>query len=75
MLAILRNPFTELAAMKRDVEPIFSEVFARAANGNVNEPAFFRLPVSVEVRGGKYMITAPLTGFKPEINSGTASQA
>ena len=33
--------------MERDVERIFSEVFARAANGKVNEPAFFRLPVNV----------------------------
>ena len=66
MLTILRNPFTELAAMERDVERIFSEVFVRAANGKVNEPAFFRLPVNVEVKGGKYVITASLAGFKPE---------
>ena len=70
MLTILRNSFTELAAMERDVERIFTEVLAQDANGKVNEPAFFRLPVNVEV---KYVITAPLAGFKPEINSGTGS--
>jgi HSP20 family protein len=66
MLTIRRNPFSELAAMERNVDRIFSEVFARPANGKVNEPAFFRLPVNVELKDGKYVLTAPLAGFKPE---------
>src|SRR6266850_2033209 len=64
MLTIRRNPFMELAALERNVDRIFSEVLARPANGN--EPTFFRLPVNVEEKDGKYMITAPLAGFKPE---------
>ncbi|MGZ3381674.1 MAG: Hsp20/alpha crystallin family protein [Isosphaeraceae bacterium] len=66
MLTIRRNPFSELAAMERNVDRIFSEVFARPANGKVNEPAFFRLPVNVDLKDGKYILTAPLAGFKPE---------
>jgi HSP20 family protein len=66
MLGIRRNPFVELAAMERDVERIFSDVLARPSNGNVSEPTFFRLPVNVELKDGKYVITAPLAGFKPE---------
>jgi len=66
MLAIRRNPFTELAALERNVDRIFSEVFARPADGKATEPTFFRLPVNVEVKDGKYVVTAPLAGFKPE---------
>jgi HSP20 family protein len=66
MLTIRRNPFSELAVLERNVDRIFSEVFARPANGRVNEPAFFRLPVNVELKEGKYVLTAPLAGFKPE---------
>jgi HSP20 family protein len=66
MLTIRRNPFSELAAMERNVDRIFSEVFARPTNDKVNEPAFFRLPVNVELKDGKYVLTAPLAGFKPE---------
>jgi len=51
MLAIRRNPFMDLA---------------RPADGKAAEPTFFRLPVDVEVKDGKYVITAPLAGFKPE---------
>ena len=35
MLTILSKRFTELAAIEPDVERIFSEVFARAANGKL----------------------------------------
>ena len=31
-----------------------------------SQPTFFRLPVNVEEKDGKYLITAPLAGFKPE---------
>jgi HSP20 family protein len=66
MLTTRRNPFSELATLERSVDRIFSEVFARPANGKVSEPAFFRLPVNVELKDGQYVITAPLAGFKPE---------
>jgi len=66
MLTIRRNPFSELAALERSVDRIFSEAFARPANGKVDEPAFFRLPVNVELKDGNYVLTAPLAGFKPE---------
>jgi HSP20 family protein len=66
MLTTRRNSFSELAALERSVDRIFSEVFARPANGKVNEPAFFRLPVNVALKDGQYVITAPLAGFKPE---------
>jgi hypothetical protein len=52
MLMIRRNPFAELAALDRNVERIFSEVFARPADGSANEPTFFRLPVNVELKDG-----------------------
>ena len=42
MLTTRRNPFSELAALERSVDRIFSEVFARPANGKVSEPAFLR---------------------------------
>jgi HSP20 family protein len=67
MLTTRRNPFSELAALERSVDRIFSEVFARPANGKVSsEPAFVRLPVNVALKDGQYVITAPLAGFKPE---------
>ena len=66
MLTIRRNPFMDLAALERNVDRIFSEVLARPANGKATEPTFFRLPVNVEVKDGKYVITAPLAGFKSE---------
>jgi HSP20 family protein len=66
MLTTRRNPFSELAALERSVDRVFSEVFARPANGKVSEPAFLRLPVNVALRDGHYVITAPLAGFKPE---------
>ena len=52
MLTILRNPFTEFAALERSVDRIFSEVFARPANGKVSEPAFLRLPVNIALKEG-----------------------
>jgi len=64
MLTSRRNPFMELAALERNLDRIFGEVLARPANGN--EPTFFRLPLNVEEKDGKYVITAPLAGFKPE---------
>jgi HSP20 family protein len=66
MLTTRRNPFSELAALERSVDRIFSEVLARPANGKVSEPAFLRLPVNVALKDGQYVITAPLAGFKPE---------
>jgi HSP20 family protein len=66
MLTTRRNPFSELAALERSVDRIFSEAFVRPANGKVDEPAFFRLPVNVELKDGNYVLTAPLAGFKPE---------
>jgi HSP20 family protein len=66
MLTTRRNPFSELAALERSVDRIFTEVFARSASGKVSEPAFFRLPVNVALNDGRYVITAPLAGFKPE---------
>jgi HSP20 family protein len=48
------------------VDRIFGEVFGKPANGKADEPAFFRLPVNVELKDGKYVLTAPLAGFKPE---------
>ena len=67
MLTTRRNPFSELAALERSVDRIFSEVFARPANGKISsEAAFLRLPVNVALKDGQYVITAPLAGFKPE---------
>jgi HSP20 family protein len=66
MLTIRMNPLRELAAMERSVDRIFGEVFGKPANGKADEPAFFRLPVNIELKDGKYVITAPLAGFKPE---------
>jgi HSP20 family protein len=66
MLTIRMNPLRELAAMERSVDRIFGEVFGKPANGKADEPAFFRLPVNVELKDGKYVLTAPLAGFKPE---------
>jgi HSP20 family protein len=66
MLTTRRNPFSELAALERNVDRIFSEVFARPANGKISEPAFLRLPVNVALKERQYVITAPVAGFKPE---------
>jgi HSP20 family protein len=66
MLTIRMNPLRELAAMERSVDRIFGEVFGKPANGKAEEPAFFRLPVNIELKDGKYVLTAPLAGFKPE---------
>jgi len=66
MLTTRRNSVSELAALERSVDRIFSEVFARPTIGKVSEPAFLRLPVDVSLRDGQYVITAPLAGFKPE---------
>ena len=66
MLTTRRDPLSELGALERSVDRIFSEVFARPANGKVGEPAFLRLPVNVALKDGQYVITAPLAGFKPE---------
>src|SRR5467141_1305977 len=67
MLTTRRNPFSELAALERSVDRIFSEVFARPANGKVSsETAFLHLPVNVVLKDGRYVITAPVAGFKPE---------
>jgi HSP20 family protein len=66
MLTTRRNPFSELAVLERSVDRIFSEVFARPANGKVSEPAFLHLPVNVALKDGQYVITAPVAGFKPE---------
>src|ERR1700704_4749894 len=65
-LTTRRNSVSELAALARSVDRIFSEVFARPANGQGSEPAFLRLPRKVALRDGQYVITAPLAGFKPE---------
>jgi HSP20 family molecular chaperone IbpA len=61
MLMTRWDPFAELAALERQVDRIFGDVF-----GSPAEPTFFRLPVNVEEEEGKYLITAPLAGFKPE---------
>ena len=66
MLTTRRNRFSELAELERSVDRIFSEVFARPADGKVSEPAFLRLPVNVALKDGQHVITAPLAGFKPE---------
>src|ERR1700716_3944056 len=67
MLMTRWDPFAELAALERQVDRIFSDVFGSPAEPQtVNEPTFFRLPVNVEEKDGKYLITAPLAGFKPE---------
>ena len=67
MLITRWDPFAELAALEQQVDRIFSDVFGSAAEQQtVKEPTFFRLPVNVEEQDGKYLITAPLAGFKPE---------
>jgi HSP20 family protein len=67
MLMTRWDPFAELAALERQVDRIFGDVFGSPAEPQtVNEPTFFRLPVNVEEQDGKYLITAPLAGFKPE---------
>src|SRR4030088_1491800 len=67
MLMTRWDPFAELAALERQVDRIFGDVFGSPAEPEtVNEPTFLRLPVNVEEQDGKYLITAPLAGFKPE---------
>jgi HSP20 family protein len=67
MLMTRWDPFAELAALERQVDRIFGDVFGSPAEPQtVKEPTFFRLPVNVEEQDGKYLITAPLAGFKPE---------
>ena len=59
------NPVTELAAMERDVDRVLSQVFGTRPAA-VSEPVYFRLPVNIEEAEGKYLISAPVAGFKPE---------
>jgi HSP20 family protein len=67
MLITRWDPFAELAALEQQVDRIFSDVFGSPAEQQtVKEPTVFRLPVNVEEQDGKYLITAPLAGFKPE---------
>src|SRR5438874_10598475 len=67
MLMTRWDPSAELAAMERQIDRIFRNVFGSPAEPKtVNEPTFFRLPVNVEEKDGTYLITAPLAGFKPE---------
>ena len=61
MLMIRRAPFAELTAMERQIDRIFND-----ALGSPGEPTVFRLPMNVEKKDGKYLISAPLAGFKPE---------
>jgi HSP20 family protein len=65
-LVIPTFPFKDLAGLERALSRLFSEVFTRPGDGNVAEPAYFRLPVDVQLKEGSYVITAPLAGFKPE---------
>jgi HSP20 family protein len=59
------NPVAELAAIERSVDTVLSGVFGPRSK-EVGEPAYFRLPVDIEQAEGKYLITAPVAGFKPE---------
>src|SRR5438874_6389689 len=59
------NPVAELAAIERSVDTVLSEVFGHDSK-EVGERANFRLPVNIEQAEGKYLITAPVAGFKPE---------
>jgi len=59
------NPFTELTALERSMNRMLANGFWTRA-GEVKEPTLFRLPVNIEQADGKYVVTAPLAGFKPE---------
>ncbi len=59
------NPVAELAAIERGVDTVLSGVFGPRSK-EVGEPAYFRLPLDIEQAEGKYLITAPVAGFKPE---------
>ena len=67
MLVTRWYPFQNLAATERQVDRIFTDVFGSPAEPRtVSEPTFFRLPMNVEEKDGKYLISAPVAGFKPE---------
>src|ERR1700716_1381310 len=67
MLMIRRAPFAELTAMERQIDRILNDALGSPAEPRtVSEPTFFRLPMNVEEKDGKYLISAPLAGFKPE---------
>jgi HSP20 family protein len=67
MLMIRRAPFAELTAMERQIDRIFNDALgSQGETRTVSEPTFFRLPMNVEEKDGKYLISAPLAGFKPE---------
>lgn len=66
MLLTRWNPFAELAAMEQTANRIFSQVFGAPDSARVTEPTFYRLPVNIEEVDGRYRITAPIPGFKPE---------
>ena len=53
--------------MERTVDHIVADLF-RTPDGNptVTEPALFRLPLNIEQAEGRFVISAPLAGFKPE---------
>lgn len=66
MLMRLWNPFQEFTAMERTVDRIFADLFGMPdGNPRVTEPTLFRLPVNIEQAEGRYVISAPLAGFKP----------
>ena len=64
MLTTRWNPFAELAAMERDVDRAFSRAFG-TRSAAASEPTYLRLPVNIEEADGRYLITAPVAGFKP----------
>jgi HSP20 family protein len=67
MLMTRWDPFAELAALERQVDRMFADVFGSPSEPRtVSEPTFIRLPVNAEEKDGKYLISAPLAGFKPE---------
>ena len=67
MLMIRRAPFAELTAMERQIDRILNDALGSPGEPRtVSEPTFFRLPMNVEEKDGKYLISAPLAGFKPE---------
>ena len=64
MLTTRWNPFAELAAMERDVDRALSRAFG-TRSAAASEPTYLRLPVNIEEADGRYLITAPVAGFKP----------
>ncbi len=66
MLLTRWNPFAELAAMERTADQVFSPIFGAPDWARMPEPAFWRLPVTVEEVEGQYRIKAPVPGMKPE---------